>query len=77
VSSISLIESNGLRFEPVAESSASILARVDDEPAVLLLEHGRKGGQVLALADLGILASGWSGPENLRFWQNLARFASK
>jgi hypothetical protein len=77
VSSISLFENNGLLFDALAESNASVLARVNDQPAVVLVDHGNRGGQVLALADLGILASGWDGPENLRFWQNLARYAAR
>jgi hypothetical protein len=33
------------------------------------------GGQVLVLADLGILGSAAAQPANLQFWRNLARYA--
>jgi hypothetical protein len=39
------------------------------------VDYGQSGGQVLALADVGILGAEWGTPANLRFWQNLAEFA--
>jgi hypothetical protein len=77
VSAVAMLESNALRFDPPADASALVLASVDSEPAILLVDHGEAGGQVLALADLGILASGWGGPDNLPFWRNLARYAAE
>lgn len=76
VTELFLLEDNSLRFDPIQDGDGVVLARVGDEPAVILLDHGQAGGQVLALADLGILASGWDGPGNLPFWQNLARYAT-
>jgi hypothetical protein len=52
-----------------------VLARAGGEPAAVLLEYGKAGGQVLVLTDVGMLGAGWSEPRNLPFWQNLARFA--
>jgi hypothetical protein len=56
---------------------ALVLARVDSDAALALLDYGQAGGQVLALADLGMLTSGWTDPHNLPFWQNLARYAAE
>ncbi len=77
VATLSLLENNSLRFDPVDNVDGIVLARVGGEPAVVLVDYGDAGGQVLALADLGILASGWDGPDNLPFWQNLARYAAE
>ncbi len=68
---LALNESNGFGF---SISSGQVLARAGDEPAVALVEQGR--GQVLVLADVGILAPGPAGAANLRFYQNLARYAA-
>ena len=77
VATLSLLENNSQRFDPIDSLGAIVLAHVDGEPAVVLVDHGEAGGQVLALADLGILASGRTGPANLPFWQNLARYAAQ
>jgi hypothetical protein len=66
-------DGNGIPFELDADAQAQVLAQIDGEPVVALLDHGP--GQVLALADIGILTSGWDEPRNLVFWQNLARYA--
>jgi hypothetical protein len=73
---LTLLDQNGVRFEAIAGEAATVLARVGGEPAVVLVDHGAAGGQVLALSDVGFLASGWEEPENLPFWRNLARYAS-
>jgi hypothetical protein len=36
---------------------------------------GDAGGQVLVLADVGLLGASSPEPANLRFWQNLAQYA--
>lgn len=69
VGELRLVERNGV---PFTVAQGQVLARVGGQPAVALLDHGR--GQVLALADLGILGAGPGNPPNLRFWQNLARY---
>lgn len=66
---------NGTPYTLSSGLAAEVLAWVRSDPVVTLLDHGLQGGQVLVLADVGILTSGWSEPHNLRFWQNLARFA--
>jgi len=58
---------------PFRLEQGQVLARVAGQPAAALVAHGR--GEVLALADLGILGAGPGNPPNLRFWQNLARYA--
>jgi hypothetical protein len=52
-----------------------VLAWADGAPALALVEVGDAGGQVLILADVGILTAGWSEPHNLPFWRNLAGYA--
>ena len=71
--SLEMGNNNGIPFELDAEVQAEVLAQIDGQPVVALLEHG--SGQVLALGDVGILTSGWAEPRNLVFWQNLARYA--
>ena len=68
VSFLELFEENGV---PFTLAEGQVLAQVGGEPVVALIDYGNAGGQVLALADMGILASG----HNLTFWQNLARHA--
>ena len=70
VAELKLIEGNGVPFRL---EQGQVLARVAGQPAAALVAHGR--GEVLALADLGILGAGPGNPPNLRFWQNLARYA--
>jgi hypothetical protein len=52
-----------------------MLAQVGGKPVVGLVSYGQAGGEVLALADVGMLGSGVGTPQNLGFWQNLARYA--
>ena len=40
-----------------------------------LVDYGDAGGQVLALADVGIFVSAGGTPQNLTFWRNLVRYA--
>jgi hypothetical protein len=62
-------------FRLAESAKAAILARAGAEVAMALLEHGPAGGQVLVLADVALLAAGRTEPQNLPFWQNLARYA--
>jgi hypothetical protein len=76
LSSLELAEANGVPFSLTA---GQVLAQAGGEPAVALVEYGERAGQVLVLADVGILGAGWldagwGGPANLTFWQNLARY---
>ncbi len=70
VSSLQLAEENGV---PFTLDAGQVLAQADGEPIVALLDHGN--GQVLVLADVGILASDGGAPDNLSFWLNLADYA--
>jgi hypothetical protein len=73
VRSLEMGNGNGIPFALDAGVEAQVLAQINGQPVVALLDHG--SGQVLALGDVGILASGWAEPRNLVFWQNLARYA--
>ena len=73
--SLVLIDNNGV---PFTMQAGDTLARANGRPAVGMVEYGEAGGQVLVLADIGIL--GFAGPElpekdNLVFLRNLARYA--
>jgi hypothetical protein len=68
--------SSPVAFDLPDDGQAQILARAGDQPAVALLDVGQSGGQVLALADVGMLTSGWGEPRNLTFWRNLAQYAA-
>ena len=70
---LEMSDGNSVPFDLEAGAAAQVLAELDGQPIVALLAHGQ--GQVLALADVAILTSGWSEPRNLAFWQNLARYA--
>jgi hypothetical protein len=50
---------------------------MEGAPVAALVDYGDAGGQVLALADLGILSASWGEPNNLPFWQNLAEYAKQ
>jgi hypothetical protein len=67
-----LAEGNGVPFHLAA---GQVLAQAGPEPAVALVEVGDAGGQVLVLADVGLLGASSPEPANLRFWQNLAQYA--
>ncbi len=66
---------NGVPFEVSGAADAQVLAQVGGQPAVALFDFGPAGGQVLVLADVGILGSSFGQPQNLPFWQNLADYA--
>jgi hypothetical protein len=73
--SLALIQNNGI---PFTMQAGETLAQANGRPAVGMVEYGEAGGQVLVLADVGIL--GFAGPEppeedNLVFLRNLARYA--
>jgi len=72
VTRLTLATNNGV---PFAHTGGTDLARIGYTPAAALLRPGGGAGEVLALGDLGILGAGDAGPVNLRFWQNLARYA--
>ncbi len=74
VEHLALAEGNGVPFT-LAEGIEGIpLAQVGDQTAAALVDYGESGGQVLVLADVGILGAEWGEPANLTFWQNLAQY---
>ncbi len=73
--SLALVQNNGV---PFTMQSGEALAEADGRPAVGLVDYGEAGGQVLVLADVGILGFAGPGPsegDNLSFLRNLARYA--
>jgi hypothetical protein len=72
VTVLELAEDNAMPFD-IAEGE--VLAWAGSEFAITLVDYGDAGGQVLALADVGMLGAGEDGPTNLSFWRNLARYA--
>lgn len=72
---LEMITDNGHPFTVSDTSKGQDLARAGGESVIRLVEHGDAGGQVLALADVGLLGNDGGAPQNLRFWQNLALYA--
>jgi pimeloyl-ACP methyl ester carboxylesterase len=73
--SLALIHDNGV---PFTMQVGETLAQVGGRPALGLVEYGEAGGQVLVLADVGMLGFAGSEPperDNLAFLRNLARYA--
>jgi hypothetical protein len=77
MTSLTYLANNAVPLDPLEENGAHVLARTGGQPVVVLVDHGDRGGQVLALADVGMLGSTWQGPENLPFWRNLAEYARR
>jgi len=69
---LEMIEGNGV---PFTIDSGIILALADGEPAIALVDYGDEGGQVLIVADIGILFDYGRGGRNLAFLKNLAAYA--
>ncbi len=59
---------------PFSAGTATVLARAEGRP-VMALSARPGGGEVVVLADVGILSTARSAPLNLRFWNNLAGYA--
>ncbi len=70
--SLDMAAENGVPFDL---ETGQVLSRAGGEAAIALIPYGSNGGAVLVLADVGLLGQGWGEPLNLRFWQNLARYA--
>ena len=73
LTALEMVPGNGIGF---ALEKGTVLATADEVPAVALLTYGDRGGQVLVLADVWMLAAGWDGA-NVAFWENLARWAGE
>jgi hypothetical protein len=74
VTSLELSQGDGVPFALVAGTRSQVLAIAGGQAAMALVDYGDGGGQVLVLADVGLLGAGWGEPRNLPFWQNLARY---
>jgi hypothetical protein len=70
VATIRMVEGNGHRF---TVESGQVLAVVGSSPAAAIAPHG--AGEVLVLADLGMLGASEDPPANRHFWANLAAYA--
>ena len=70
VTSLRMIDGNGHRF---STQGGETLAAVGSSPAAVILAYG--AGEVLVLADLGMLGASEDPPANRQFWTNLARYA--
>jgi hypothetical protein len=75
VTFLELGNGNGVPFDAGGASDPQVLAQAGGQPVAVLLDEGDAGGQVLVLADLGLLGSSFGWPQNLPLWQNLARYA--
>jgi len=71
---LELAEDNAV---PFTMSQGLVLAQADGAPAAALVDYGEAGGQVLVLADVGMLGANWGEPANLSFWQNLADYSRR
>ena len=60
---------------PFSMESGLELIRADYKTIVGLIDYGEQGGQVLVIADMGILQADSVGAKNLEFIKNIARYA--
>lgn len=72
VHSLALAAGNG---RAISAPQGRVLAMAGSHVATALVPVGSTGGEVLALADLGILGHHSSSAPNATFWHNLARYA--
>jgi hypothetical protein len=70
VATLELAEDNGIHF---TLDSGEVLAQSGSRNALGIVEIGT--GEVVVVSDLGILGNRRDEPENIPFWQNLARYA--
>ena len=70
IGTLRFTEGNGVAF---TMAEGQVLAQANGKAVVGLVDYGDGGGQVLVLADVGLLGAQWVEP--LRFWQNLAEYA--
>jgi hypothetical protein len=67
---LQMVGGNGV---PFTMTTGEVLAHISGDPTVALIGQG--AGEVLVLADLGILGNDGGDPTNLPFWRNLATYA--
>ncbi|MEW5870832.1 MAG: M28 family peptidase [Chloroflexota bacterium] len=57
--------------------SAIVLAMAGSRAVLALVDYGQSGGQVLVVADIGLLSDYGRGGKNLTFLQNLAKYVAQ
>jgi hypothetical protein len=62
---------------PFSMETGTLLFEADGNPMVRLVDYGDKGGQVLVIADLGILQTDMQGSKNMEFVKNIAAYAGE
>ncbi len=72
ISCLSLLPGNAV---PLKLNTGQVLAWAEGRVVMGLVDYGGAGGQVLALADVGLLGNDYGWPPSLELWQNLAEFA--
>jgi hypothetical protein len=60
---------------PIRLDEGQVLGWAEGRIVIGLVDYGDAGGQVLALADAGLLGNDGGTPRSLKLWQNLARYA--
>lgn len=58
------------------QNGLALIYAVSRRPLVGLVEYGTKGGQVLVIAELGLIQDSGSGAKNMQFIKNLAHYAA-
>jgi hypothetical protein len=69
---LSYYEYNGVRF---SMQDGIELVSAAGSPIVGLVDYGNKGGQILVIADIGILQGDSNGTKNMDFLMNIAEYA--
>jgi hypothetical protein len=64
-----MAENNGV---PFTINQGDVLVWAGGEPVVAIAQVG--SGEVIVLADAGLLSAGWGGPINQPFWRALASY---
>ena len=75
VDGVSLLELLPGNSVPIRLDEGQVLAWAEGRIVIGLVDYGDAGGQVLALADAGLLGNDGGTPRSLKLWQNLARYA--
>jgi hypothetical protein len=69
---LAVYQSNGV---PFGMDSGLDLAQINGRPIIGLVDYGEQGGQVLVIADLGVLKDDGAGARNMNFVKNIASYA--
>ena len=75
VDGVSLLELLPGNSVPIRLEEGQVLGWAEGRIVIGLVDYGDAGGQVLALADAGLLGNDGGTPRSLKLWQNLARYA--